>query len=211
MKKLGELFNENLSDKESSHHYAQYYEKHLPEKVNKLMEIGCWKAAGIKSFKEYYSSEGEFHVMDYIFGGEITSIAELKIMNVIPHRGSLDDIGFLKSLKEIFTVIIDDGSHHSDSQIISFKQLFTNNLESEGLYIIEDVYGHLPDPEGNYWRRGNVNTAGDTIMGVVNKFLAGGDLVSQFFSKEESDLIIPLIKEINIYDDKIIFISKKLL
>ena len=54
-----------------------------------------------------------------------------------------------------------------------------------------------------------MNEAEDTIMGVMRRYLAGQILVSQFFTKRDNELIIPMIAEVNIYDDKIIFIKKK--
>ena len=204
MKNLGELFNKYYSDKESSHGYSKYYEKHLPKTVDKFLELGCWKGGSIMAFMEYYDYEGEFHVINYIFGGEIISKEALNDLGVIPHEGRQEDIKFLKSIGEYFTVISDDCSHHSDAQIITFKQMFVNNLESGGLYVIEDVFGHLDGEDGAYWRR-KVNSAEDTIMPLCRKM----NFESQYFTKQESDLILSMINTIDIYDDKIIFITKK--
>lgn len=53
---LDEIFIKNGTDKSSlSHNYASAYEKHLPSKVNKFLEIGCYKGAGIRSFKVWVS------------------------------------------------------------------------------------------------------------------------------------------------------------
>lgn len=218
MQSIGELFTLYGSDKDSDHGYGKYYDKHLPKEVNKLLEIGTWKGGSIKAFQEYYRGKGQFHTINYIFGGEIISEAELAKYSIVAHRGMQEDITFLCSIKDKFTVIVDDGSHHSDAQIISFKQLFVNNLESGGLYVIEDVYGHLEGEEGKYWRRGNVNTAEDTIMEVIKKFVASrkrdGQLLvteyypSQFFTEEESYNILSMIDHVDIYDNKIIFIKK---
>ncbi len=210
MKTISNLFDHYGTDKnDNDHGYGKYYQQHLPEKINKFMEIGVWQGAGIKAFKDFYDNEGEFHVINYLFGDEIISVSELDKINVIAHEGKQEDTNFLKKIKDVFSVIVDDGSHHSDAQLITFKQMFLNNLESCGLYVVEDCYGHIIGEEGDYWRRGKVNTAEGTIIVVMNKFNRGEGLESQYFTKEESDEIVKLIEEVFIYDDKIIFIKKK--
>lgn len=185
--------------------YLPYYKKHLPEKVNKFLEIGTWKGGGIRTFKDYYNGAGEFHALNISFGGEIISIPSLHLLGIKPHEGNQSDVNYLWSIKDKFGVIIDDGSHHSDEQIISFKHLFLNNMEEGGVYVIEDVFGH----KNEFWRRGKVNTPEDTIMGVMRKYLNGGTLTSQLISESESNQLMSIIDEVNIYDDQIIFCTKK--
>lgn len=209
MKNLAQLFNFYGSDKESNHGYAKYYEKHLPERINIFLEIGTWKGAGILSFQDFYDDKGLFETMNYTFGGEIISVKELNNFGIFCREGYQEDIHFLKTIQTKFTVIVDDGSHHADAQLITFKQMFLNNIEPGGLYVCEDVCGHLPGEEGEYWRRNKVNIAEDTIIPLMKKFLNGEDITSQFFTKQESDIICSLIYKVDIYDDKIIFITKK--
>jgi hypothetical protein len=47
------------------------------------------------------------------------------------------------------SLIVDDGSHHPDHQLLSFSMLFQQLLQPGGLYILEDV-------ETSYWRRGSL-------------------------------------------------------
>jgi len=46
-------------------------------------------------------------------------------------------------------------------------------------------------------------------LAIFKSYINGGSLESQFITKEESDLLISLIDEVNIYNDAIIFIKKK--
>jgi hypothetical protein len=173
------------------------------------MEIGCWKGGGIRALKEYYNDEGEFHTVNYVFGGEIISKKELFDYGIKPFEGKQEDVDFLRTIQDLYSVIIDDGSHHADAQVISFKQMFVNNLERGGLYVVEDVYGHLNNKEGEYWRRGVANSADDTIMSVLDKFTKKESMASQFITSHESDVITSLIDTVDVYDDHIIFITKK--
>ena len=205
MKDIGKLFDEYGSDKNENHGYGKYYDKHLPLTVDKFLEIGVWKGSGIKSFKEYYDNKGEFHAMDWRFGGEVISVEELHELKIIPHEGSQSDIPFLNTITDLFSVCVEDGSHHSDEQVITFKHIFINNIKSGGLYVLEDTHCCFEE----YWWRGIITKFEDTALAIFKSYINGGTLESQFITKEESELLISLIDEVNIYNDAIIFIKKK--
>ena len=63
------------------------------------------------------------------------------------NEGDLQNIKNLLTNKNLF-LIIDDGSHHPDHQILTFNYLFPLLIE-EGIYIIEDI-------ETSYWNKGKV-------------------------------------------------------
>jgi len=200
---LGELFNHFGSDKESGHLYAQYYEKHLPKKVNKLVEIGAWKGSGITAFKEYYKSEGTFYSLDrFILGHGLITMGELMARKIVPIQGDHDDFTFLKSIKEQFTVIVDDGSHHWKSQINLFKKLFENNMESGGVYVCEDIF------DDAYWGQGLIKKKEQNIKGLLEKYQRGESMASDFISEYESITLASMIDEVFIYDN-IVFVTKK--
>jgi hypothetical protein len=102
-------------------------------------------------------------------------------------------------------VCIDDGSHHTISQITSFKQLFLHNLNPEGLYVIEDCHDYHEDS----WKQGLVESEDDTLMGAMKNYLSGGDLISKLITPRESEQIMKRIESVDIYDDLIIFVKKK--
>lgn len=108
----------------------------------------------------------------------------------------------LETIKEIFSVIVEDGSHHWDSQINIFRRMFVNNLEPGGLYVVEDVFDDL------YWGRGLITDFKDNINGIMNKFLREKSIHSLLIGESESSIISSMIEEVNIYQN-IIFIKKK--
>jgi len=59
------------------------------------------------------------------------------------NQGSLSDLTQLITLEGPFDIIIDDGSHLSEHQLISFRALFSA-LNENGIYVIEDV-------QTSYW------------------------------------------------------------
>lgn len=204
-KSLDELAIKYGTDKSSEgHNYCVLYEKHLPNKINKLLEIGVWTGQGIKMFKEWYNHEGMFYALDrFIDGYGLITISELQALGINAYEGSQDEMWFLETIKEKFTVLIDDGSHHFDSQINTFKRMFTHNVEPEGWYICEDVF------DEQYWGRGIITDPTQNLMGAFRKYLNGGGLITQMISQQESDLLCSQIEEVHLYKD-IIFVKKKL-
>lgn len=202
---LDEIFNKYNSDKGSlpgGHCYGQYYEKHLPKQISKFLEIGVWKGGGIRAFREWYKEEGMFYGLDrFIDGHGLITPAELQALGINCFDADHDQEWALELIKEQFSVIIDDASHHHLSQINIFRRMFVHNLEPGGLYVIEDVFD---DP---YWGQGVITDKKQNIKGLLTKFKEESNIVGQLIGEEESDTICSQIKNVYIYEN-IIFVEK---
>lgn len=116
------------SDK-AQHGYCPFYEATLPKNPKKLLEIGVLKGASIRMWKEYFP-DCEIHGLDLFMENPIPDIE-----GVIWHKGNQCDWQLLERLRnEDFDIIIDDGSHNSRDQLITFFSLFNGNP-----YFIEDL------------------------------------------------------------------------
>lgn len=206
---LAELFDMWGSDK-NTHNYAPFFEKHLPESVNRLMEIGVDKGGGIKAFRDYYNYEGEYHAYSYKYGDcGMPTKQDFIDWGFVTHEAYQHNVEYIRTLPKDFDVVVEDASHLADDQIVTFKEMFVNNINEGGWYICEDLHCYNDGESGKYFRRGVVRTKEDTLLGAFKKFVNEGNLVSQFFSKEESDLISSLVDEVHFYNDLILFVKKK--
>lgn len=208
MSRLNDLALKYGTDKGSTgHSYCDLYEKHLPKEVNKFLEIGAWRGAGIRMFKEYYDHKGVFYAMDlFTEGWGLITPEELQAEGINHFKGSQSDLYVLTGMKEQFSVVVDDGSHHSYDMITSFKHLFVNNLEPGGIYIVEDCHDYT-DP---FWRQGIVEKPEDTLMGMMKKYLAHNTIESKLVTNNESDIIVKLLGDVFVYEkEEILFIKKK--
>lgn len=133
---LDELSIKYGTDKGSiKHRYMPFYERYLPKHPKKILEIGVLHGASIRMWKEYFP-DTEIHGLD-IFGEN--PIPDIE--GVIWHKGNQCDWLLLDALRhEDFDVIIDDGSHGSRDQLITFFGLFNGKQ-----YYIEDI--HCADQE----------------------------------------------------------------
>lgn len=128
---LSELAIKYGTDK-AEHGYLPYYEKHLPVKPKRILEIGCLTGASLRMWREYFPST-EIHCLDLF--QEHKEPAD--IPGVIYWKGSQTDQYILEQLRRIqFDVIIDDGSHNSIDQLASFWSL----VGATKLYVCEDLH-----------------------------------------------------------------------
>lgn len=132
---LHELAVKYGSDK-AEHGYCDFYEQHLPKNPKKILEIGILKGASIRMWREYFP-EAEIHGLDLF---EENSIPDID--NVTFWKGSQTDYKLLEQLcKQDFDLIIDDCSHVSRHQLVSFFALYKKGCA----YFIEDCHSNIEE------------------------------------------------------------------
>lgn len=127
-KNLQEIGLKHQTDKATFHKYCDFYQKHLPKKIDRLLEIGVMDGASLKMWHEYYP-EAEIIGVDIKEPIDIDGAKWLKINATTPEITTLGE----------FDVIIDDGSHMTADQQKSFELLFPK-LKEGGMYIMEDIH-----------------------------------------------------------------------
>lgn len=136
---LTDLATKYQTDK-LQHGYIPFYEQHLPKNPRKILEIGVDTGASIKMWREYFP-DSEIHGLDLFSDKPVPEID-----NVTFHTGNQCDWRVLERLRaENFDIIIDDGSHNSRDQLITFFGLFNG-----GHYFIEDCHCNFDE----FWRQG---------------------------------------------------------
>ena len=186
--------------------YLPLYEMYLPDQVENFLEIGIAMGISIWMFRDYYESKGNFHAINMNWGrAGVIDKQYLTNTGIICHEGDQGNVEFLSTIKTQFDVIIDDGSHQSDHQWITFKHFFLNNVISGGLYVIEDLHCCLE----SYWWAGVPNFE-TTVLGVLRKYEKTGKLTlpRMFFTELEADVFTKIISKIHLHDPSIAFIYK---
>src|SRR3990167_2871908 len=141
---------QSLIDLHRKHHptkfeyFCEYFESHLSnlrESARSVLEIGVQEGHSVRMWKDYFPN-AIIHGVDVPWTSH--RFAENRI---VEHLGDQSDVEFLSRLIQEcdgFDVIVDDGSHFVNHQIISFKTLFPA-LRPGGVYVIEDLFS-------SYWR-----------------------------------------------------------
>lgn len=184
------------------HGYMPFYQKYLPDSCTALLEIGVAKGNSALLWDTVYSSQVDLHLVDLFKNPTHVNPRWCRDRGYVPHRGSQSDLNFLKTIREEFEVIIDDGSHNSHDMWISFKHLFMNNLGAGGLYVIEDLHCCK---DKHYWSHG-VQTLEDTPLHAFENF---PDLPDSYFNDGEKQVFINTIASVHVHLEKIVFIFKK--
>lgn len=127
-------------------HYFEIYDRHFRKYRGKspvVMEIGVFKGGSLQMWKEYFGEGTQ------IIGIDIDeSTKEFEEDGITIEIGSQEDRKFLCYLRKKYPkvdILIDDGGHTMQQQIVTFEELFAH-VSEEGCYLCEDLHT-------SYWER----------------------------------------------------------
>lgn len=117
--------------------YHQYLQKFIDQKVS-IMEVGVYSGGSLTMWRNYLGEYCTVYGVDILedckkFENEYTKI----------FIGDQGDEELWKRIREeasCIDILIDDGSHHSDDQIVTFEKTFSF-LSPGGVFICEDIHG----------------------------------------------------------------------
>lgn len=201
---LNKLADEFGGDKQG-HGYLPYYAEYLPERCDSLLEIGVAKGQSALMWNAFYKDECDIWLLDLFKNPDFVNPRWCRKRFFVLLEGDQSDLEFLGTINKKFSVVIEDGSHRSDHQIISFKHHFVNNLGSGGLYVCEDMHC-CNDPF--YWG-GDVKKFEDTILHMLKEYQSSKLIKNKYFNWGESEVFQNIISRVEVINDKIAFIWKK--
>ena len=171
------------TDKASYHSYTVMYEPFIAQwrdEPIRLLEIGVLNGSSLLMWDSYFSHPRARFVGAGI--GDPVMQSQGRARAIKADQSREDD---LRKLKEIgpWTVVVDDGSHVPQHQLLTFQRLFPTVVPG-GLYIIEDI-------ETSYWKKRGALIYGYPINGKV-------DMVDMFRRTINgiinSELTCPIVK-----------------
>jgi hypothetical protein len=121
-------------------HYFDVYDRHFSKYRNKeivILEIGVFQGGSLQMWKNYFGDKAK------IYGIDIEPrCKEMEEENIKIFIGSQSDRKFLKEVKKQIPpvdILIDDGGHTMNQQIVTFEELF-NQVKDDGVYLCEDLH-----------------------------------------------------------------------
>lgn len=133
----------------SKHNYTPIYNSYFAQlrySPLKFLEIGFYHGASARMWQDYFPY-AELHFMDIqksmfdLYGQNLSSRCHL---HVVDQSKAKELREFIHQVGKDFDIIIDDGGHTMQQQIISFIELFPY-VKDGGMYIIEDLHT-------SYWK-----------------------------------------------------------
>ena len=183
-------------------HYFDIYERHFNRFRNKeivILEIGVSQGGSLQMWKDYFGDKAK------IFGIDIDPrCKKLEEENIKIFIGSQSDREFLRKIKEtipLVDILIDDGGHYMDQQIVSYEELFSH-IKNNGVYLCEDLHT-------SYWPKwGGGHRKSDTFIEYSKNFI---DYLHAFHSKQSSLKVNSFTRSADSihYYDSIIVIEKR--
>jgi hypothetical protein len=136
------------------HGYTPYYHELLKDKtVKKVLEIGIGYPTHMHQNKDFKPGASLFMWQEYFPEAEIYAldINPEVLINEGRIKSFCCDQGNEESLRKIaaqlggnFDLIVDDGSHAPDHQVLSAEVLIPLLLNPDGIYVIEDTCWNVP-------------------------------------------------------------------
>ena len=150
------------------HHYFEVYERYLSPFRKKesctILEIGVQKGGSLRLWKEYFGAKVRLYGIDVD-----PSCKQLQKEGFHVFIGDQTDAKFMTDLmKRIgpIDILIDDGGHTTDQQIMTFLMLFPL-VKDGGVYIVEDVHS-------NFWPGYNTSRFGINFYDFAANFKVQG-------------------------------------
>ena len=129
------------ADKSSNHHnytevYSQYFDpiKDLPFK---FLEIGIFRGNSVKLWEDYFPN-AELHFIDISYD-PVQYFSKRSHYHLVDQQNRTALEKFVQETGGAFDIILDDGGHMMQQQIVSFLTLFPH-VKKGGMYIIEDLH-----------------------------------------------------------------------
>lgn len=178
--------------------YDRFFSKYRGRKV-KVLEIGVFKGGSLQMWKNYFGEEAEIIGID--IDPECKKCEEKGIQVFIGDQENRDFLQLLKKKVGKVDIIIDDGGHTMQQQIVTFEELFSI-LDKDGVYLCEDLHT-------SYWEEyGGGYKNKDTFIEYSKQQV--DSLNEQYFNSK--DIVFPYrgeIKSITYYDSMVFFEKKK--
>tara|TARA_A100001011_G_C14287517_1_gene834516 strand:- start:1654 stop:2439 length:786 start_codon:yes stop_codon:yes gene_type:complete len=179
--------------------YDRYFKKYKDQDIV-LLEIGVSNGGSLKMWEDYFSNNSK------IYGVDIDPrCKEFESKNIEIFIGSQTDLQFLKKIKNKIPkvdILIDDGGHFMNQQIISFNELF-GHIKDDGVYLCEDTHtSYWLSFGGGYKRRG-------TFLEYSKNFI---DQLNAFHSEQKElrpNQFTSSVDSIHYYDSVVVIQKKK--
>jgi len=183
-------------------HYFEIYDRHFKKYKGKdvvLLEVGVSTGGSLQMWSDYFGEGSKFYGIDID-----PRCKEFENENTKIFIGSQSDRKFLNYVKDNIPpvdILIDDGGHYMNQQIILFEELF-GYIKKNGVYLCEDTHSsYWLVFGGGYKRRG-------TFIEYSKNFI---DMLNAFHSEQSKYKINNFTKSVNSihYYDSVLVIEKR--
>ena len=194
------------SDKSSSGHnytkiYSHYFDS-IKDKNLKFLEIGIYKGYGARLWENYFQN-AELHFIDITYD-QVKYSSYRSQYHLVNQEDPKQLTQLMADTGGNFDIILDDGGHTMNQQIVSFMTLFPY-LNSGGMYIIEDLHtSYWKDFGGGGSRQNPLGTPTSTVEFLKN-LIDDVNFIGARTGRANHDVdLSPIQSELTPYRDQIL-------
>jgi hypothetical protein len=114
--------------------YAQFLDA-IRDKPVRVLDIGVLNGGSARTWRDYFHRG---HIIGVDINPEVRNYAAGRLSIHIADQSKPDDLEYIARKLGPFDLVIDDGSHVWDHQILTFKRLMPR-VAPGGFYILEDL------------------------------------------------------------------------
>jgi|25_taG_2_1085351.scaffolds.fasta_scaffold01073_8 23S rRNA U2552 (ribose-2'-O)-methylase RlmE/FtsJ len=152
---MSELFDYFENNKENCidkwEHYFDIYDQWFQGYKNKnvtILEIGIFQGGSLNMWRNYFGENAQIYAID--INPECKQFEDANTRIFIGSQENAEFLEFVKSQIPKVDIVIDDGGHTMSQQITSFELLY-EHVNSEGIYLCEDLHtSYWKDYGGGY-------------------------------------------------------------
>lgn len=185
-------------------HYFDIYDKHLKKFIGQnptILEIGVYKGGSLDMWNYYFDNKCT------IYGIDIDEkCKKFENNNIKIFIGDQSDPIFWDTFFNqndiYFDIIIEDGGHTMEQQIVTYEKLF-DRIKNNGVYLCEDLHtSYWPEYGGGYLNKNSFIEYSKNFIDMINAYHIQNNPLSLNFRKNifcisYYDSIIVLDKKID--------------
>ena len=120
-------------------HYFEIYNRHFEKFYGKninIMEVGVNRGGSLQIWKQMFGESANIYGVDITENCKQFEDDQIKI-----YIGDQADRNFWRKIREEIPkldILIDDGGHYMDQQIVTFEEMF-DHVKEDGVYMCEDT------------------------------------------------------------------------
>ncbi len=137
-------------------HYFEIYNRHFKKYIGKdvvIMEIGVNRGGSLQIWKEIFGSKAKIIGVD--INPDCKKMEDKQIQIFIGDQASRSFWKDVKAKIPKVDILIDDGGHYMDQQIITFEEMFPH-VKDDGVYLCEDTgTSYNPEKYGSGLKKDN--------------------------------------------------------
>lgn len=155
------------------HHYLEIYDTHFKQFQGKnpvILEVGVQKGGSIEMWNYYFDNKCTIYGIDIDPKCKDIEQSFNNVKIITGDQANADFWTDLKSKIPKIDILIDDGGHGMDQQIITYESMF-HHISDNGIYLCEDLHtSYWPEYKGGLKKPNTFIEYSKNFIDLINAY-----------------------------------------